>query len=351
MLTAAAGGDVSMETRKLQEVGGGTYTVSIPKEWATEHGLEAGTAVNLYTHLDGSIVVRSRERDDGPLVSARVDVDGGAATATRTLRAAQAVGFERVTLVAREEFDPETTRAVRSLVRRFVGTELVEEGDCEMTVRNLLDASDVSVRQTVVQLQYTALSVHRQATASLVDPDDSVGDRLDERAREAERLGGMVARHFSRALRSLAEVDRLGTSRADLFRYYEVARHLDRIARDGNRLARTAERLDDGASGAVAAELRPVADDARKVVEEAAGAVLERRDARAVHRVLDECDAVRADIDAIETALTADDRGDGPTRQEDVVAVVRTLDALGRTVEAGRAIAEVALRDTLRTAD
>jgi phosphate uptake regulator len=44
-----------METRKLQRVGGGSFTVSVPKEWATEHQLEPRTEVHLYTHRDATV--------------------------------------------------------------------------------------------------------------------------------------------------------------------------------------------------------------------------------------------------------------------------------------------------------
>ena len=47
-----------METRKIQQVGGGTYTVSIPAQWAKEHDIEATSTAYLYTYRDGSLVVR-----------------------------------------------------------------------------------------------------------------------------------------------------------------------------------------------------------------------------------------------------------------------------------------------------
>ena len=40
-----------METRKVQVTGGSTYTVSIPKTWATDNDVEAGTKIEF--HPDG----------------------------------------------------------------------------------------------------------------------------------------------------------------------------------------------------------------------------------------------------------------------------------------------------------
>lgn len=41
-----------VETRKVQVTGGSTYTVSIPKDWATENSVSAGSEVEFYPEGD-----------------------------------------------------------------------------------------------------------------------------------------------------------------------------------------------------------------------------------------------------------------------------------------------------------
>ncbi|MFC6736897.1 AbrB/MazE/SpoVT family DNA-binding domain-containing protein, partial [Halolamina salina] len=74
-----------METRKIQQVGGGTYTVSIPISWAEEHGVEAGETAYLYTHRDGSLIVRWGEREETALGAVDVEAGDADAAADRTL--------------------------------------------------------------------------------------------------------------------------------------------------------------------------------------------------------------------------------------------------------------------------
>lgn len=339
-----------METRKLQEVGGGTYTVSIPKEWATAHGFEAGTAVNLYTHLDGSIVIRSRAKDDGELDGVRLAVDGSdPERVKRTLRAALAVGFERVTLTREGSFTAEERRAVNATVRGLVGTEVIDESDGEITARNLLDASDVSVRQSVVQLEFVALSMHRRATASLVEaPANGTGDvsdQLGEREAEAERLFRMVSRHFSRALVSLEEVDRLQATRPDLFDCYETARHLREVAGEAVAVARAGKQ----SSGPVPDAVHEATEATRSVVEDASNAVLGDGDAETIHRTLDRSAEARAEVDALDAALTDGSTPPLADSVADAVATARILDSLARTLDHGEAVADVAIRALTRS--
>ncbi|MEF8851984.1 MAG: AbrB/MazE/SpoVT family DNA-binding domain-containing protein [Haloarculaceae archaeon] len=375
-----------MKTRKLQQVGGGTYTVSIPKAWADEHALEAGMDLHLYTHADGSIVVRTAERDGDALASATVEVAGDAPELVeRALVAAHAVGFETVTLRPDEAFTREQRRAARSVVRDLVGTDLLVEADDEITVQHLLDASTVSVRQSVVQLQFTALSVHREATAALLEGEVSA-ERARERAAEADRLARMVRRHAARSLTSFAELDRLGVSRTELFDYEATARALRRVAHEAVRTAEAAEGLSGPLPSEVGETVSETAAASRNVVEEATTAVLDGPDATAAHAALDRRDdavtTVTAATDALfdasvtafdgavscpdgvpegdtraatDDATSSDDSAasDGGVTPEDracarAAATGRVLDSVRRTAECGASVADVALQAAVR---
>ncbi|WP_439027816.1 AbrB/MazE/SpoVT family DNA-binding domain-containing protein [Haloarchaeobius sp. DT45] len=338
-----------METRKLQTVGGGTYTVSIPKDWARENALEAGTEVHLFTHADGSIIVRSSDRDNGNLTRASIEIDGDdPELVTRALGAAHAIGFETVTLTPLESFTDEQRRAVRSLVGDLVGTELLVEEPEELTVQNLLDASDVSIRQSVVQLQFVALSVHRTAMRAFTGARDDVHDQLRERGDDVDRLSGMIARHFNRSLISLGEVDRLGISRPEMFDYHDTARQLERVSETGVELARVGDTLPEPVPDEVASDVERLADDARQVVDDATTAVLKGDEVEKAHAALDRRDDTLADIESMEQALFDASLESADLSATESCALVRGLDSLARTAECGGTIADVAVRASTR---
>jgi len=344
-----------METRKLQQVGGGTYTVSIPKDWADDHSLEAGMELYLYTHSDGSIVVRDAETDAGALAAVELVVDGAdPALVERALRSAHAAGFETVTLrpgtgsdggAGSGEFTDEQRRAARSVVRTLVGTDLFVDTAREITVQHLLDAGTVSVRQSVVQLQFSAQSIHEGATDAVLAGDPDAAARLAERRDEADRLCRMVARHFARSLVSFGEVDRLGVSRPDLFDYYVTARALERVADLGIELAGTVDDAGQGLPEEVGESLRETARAAREAVGDATTAVLDGATAPAAQSLLADCHAVVDRADAIEGALVCDHDVTAPT----AVRTVRAVDAVRRTADCGTTVAETALRAAIRS--
>lgn len=338
-----------METRKLQQVGGGTYTVSIPKDWAVNRGLGAGSEVYLFSHDDGSIVIKSNQEDVEPLVGVRIDIDREDPNLVkRVLRAAHVAGFEQVTVHSESKFTDEQRRITRSAKRRLVGFEMVEEGPHEITFQNLLHAPDVSVRQSVVQLQFVSLSVHRRAMAALVVGETIDQDRLRERTEEATRLSRMVARHFSRSLVSMAEVDHLGIGRPNLFDYYVTAEALARICDLSVTVAAATVEFDSPLTADVTESFERTSDIVQQVLDASTTAVLEDSSMDTVCEVLDRCDDA---ADAIETIHwnAFDDHVDGgdPSSRE-VRALTRALDAMTRIVDQTALIAEVALRTSMR---
>ena len=138
-----------METRKVQTVGNGTYTVSLPKEWAESQGVDAGDTVTLHEHIDGVLAVQTRDRtDDGATVAVRIEA-GDATAIERTLHAAYTAGVREVILERDGSFTAEQRRVVDRVARGRIGMSVTEESDTDTTVRMLLNSEEVSVGRDV----------------------------------------------------------------------------------------------------------------------------------------------------------------------------------------------------------
>ena len=334
-----------METRKLQEVGGGTFTVSIPKGWATTQGLEEGMDLRLYTHHDGSLLVRSSDADGGCLDEVTVDIDvDGPAAVRRTIRTAHAAGFETIVLHPAGSFTEAERKAAQATVRELVGTDIVAESETAITIGHLLDASSVSVRQSTVQLQSVAVSLHEDAIEAFLDADDDGHARIRGRADEARRSAEMITRHFSRSLVSHAELDVLDVSRPELFGYYATAERLETVGDRSVRVAGLAEELPEPVPESAAADVRSAADDIGHAVDDAVSALLGADTAKA-RRARERCDAAVERIDAVERTLFD---GSSVESVPTAVALSSALDHLRRTAACGRTVADTAAQAAIR---
>ena len=262
-----------METRKVQLAGGSTYTVSLPKQWASEHHIEAGDQLCLYPHRDGSLEVRSENDWNGErneTTTVRVTIDNRSRTEiAQTVQAFYSVGFDAFTLTVSDPLDHQTPRLVSAATRKLIGLEVVEETERRMTLQILLNSTDVSIRQTVIQLQLVALSMQRDAVTALESGDTDLAKHVIERDDEADPLFRLVDRHFQRALSSLQEIDRLELDRPTLFDYYTTARNLERIADHAEKIAMIATRVETSPE-TVIEDIVAFARRSRDIVEDAA---------------------------------------------------------------------------------
>lgn len=326
-----------MERRKVQQVGGSTYTVSLPKAWAERVGVSAGSTVNIDVHGDDQLVVEPVSSPNGVAASLSLSAgDDSPARLAWTVRAAYSAGVEELVLRASEGFSADQRRAVEQAATGFVGVALTTETETELVVRALLDAAEVSVAQSVRQLRFTALSMHRDATAALIG---TTNPRVEDRREEATRLAAMVDRHFCRGLVRLEEVDALGLSRSELFELRTVAQGLSRVADEAATLATAGGAVDSIPDVVPASALETASREARSVVEQATDVVVGDADASTAMDALDARNAVRAslaDIDDTLAAANADYR------------LGRVVDALDRTATHGGDIAELGLRTTMR---
>jgi phosphate uptake regulator len=329
-----------METRKIQLTGGSTFTVSLPKQWANEHGLESGTQMHLYPHSDGSLLVRPSPTQNGKRET-RVNVDHRSEDdIARTVLAFYAAGFDSFTLAATGGFAVSQRNAITMAASGLVGLEIVSESNAAITLRSLLNTGDVSIRQTVIQLQRITLAMHERAVTAIVDDNEDLATRVRERDDEVDRLFGMVSRHYQRALSDLQEIDQLGIDRPTIADYYTTARQLERVGDHAEKIAVIAHRL-DAPSVEIVDDIDTVAREAREIVTDASSVLLGGTDVDMAYRALDARDSLTEELDQLDRRLYD---GDSPDRY----LLGLLLDSVRRTSEYGGNIAETMIQAAAR---
>jgi phosphate uptake regulator len=323
-----------METRKVQLAGNSTYTISLPKTWAVEQGIETGQPLRLRPG-DGRLVLELDR--DGESSTPTVDVTDASPTEVRdTVRAMYTLGYDGFDL--RVEGGPSTAvrRAVSESAAELAGLEVEREDGATIRCRDLLDTSALSVPRVVSRLEFAALSAHRGATGALVDGGADRTphvERVERHARDASAQAALVERCLRRALADVGVLDRLGSGRATLLEHFRVAGELERVGS----LAADLVRATDARPPSVTPPdgFTECAQRTRLSIEHATDAVLSDvppAEAREVHRETRRCaEAVRS--------LAAD--------VPDSRTWFRALCTLERTADCGTTLGTHALRSAL----
>jgi phosphate uptake regulator len=324
-------------SRKVQSVGGSSFTVSLPKGWATNHGLEAGNEVYLYPHEDGTLILRTCERtagDDAPEISV------GELSSEKlpwVVYALYVAGEDRFTLRTDDRFTSAERRTITDAGNDLVGLEVADESTERVTFRSMRRSQRLSIGQTVLNLRYVALSMHRNATNALLDADADRAEEVLRQPEDVDRQFALVSRCVERRVSLPRGPNRPDLDRRTALDYYAIARELDGISSCAERIAAVASELDAPPSESLESELADYARRSRRVVEQAVEATINGRPPETAYEALDRCEELRSDLDLLDPPAVESD-------EMDSYYVALLLDALDRTADHGGSIAERALK-------
>jgi phosphate uptake regulator len=325
-----------METRKVQVTGGSTYTVSLPKTWATENGVSGGSVVEFYPEDDALLLTprREDEKTEGTLDITTLEGE----ELTRAVITMYVSGFDVITLeTARVTADQR--RTIREAAQGLVGLEVIGETSERVRLQDLLDSSELSLHSAITRMRLVATTMLGDAVTALVDDDDDLATDVVQRDDDVDRLWAMVSRVFRSVLRDPGAAAEIGQNRESCFDYHSSARQLERIADHSAKIAHHSlelERIPDDAAEALH-DLQAVAEE---VIDMAMDALLEE----------DTEKATRLANDARQRVEVADERArevdalirDLDPQQAQLLGLV--VDSLNRSADYGGNIAETALQ-------
>lgn len=333
-----------METRKVQLSGGTTYTISLPKEWAQEHGIDAGSVLALHPNGDSSLLVEATMDRATEERAVTVDVSTATDNALRQrVLALHAVGFDSVTLADSTGHGSDRRQLVEETLQELSGFELLEASGHRIRLTNLIDAENVDVRKSVLRLRLVMLAMHRDAISAVIEEDEALARRVVSRDSETDKLFAMVTRHFRRSLTDLHEVEKLAYSRDELFEYYYAARQFERIADHAEKIAKFTLEPDASIPEGYAEELSDLGDATRSIIDDAADAILTDADIETANTALAKHERLEDRLEKLDRNLYEHDV------PSEAYVLGLLLDSLRRSAEYGVNVASVAIQQITRT--
>ncbi|WP_423750622.1 PhoU domain-containing protein [Salinirarus marinus] len=331
-----------VETRKVQVTGGSTYTVSIPKEWATANGVSAGSVVEFYPEDDSLFMTPKTEDDRTEGTLDVTDLNGD--ELMRAVMTMYVSGFDIIALEA-PRITTAQRRTIRQATQSLVGLEVLEETRDRVVIRDLLDSSELSIHNAVTRMRLIALSMLEDAVTALIDLDEDMARDVIQRDDDVDRLWMVVSRIFRATLRSPRAAEELGLPREVCFDYQSAARQLERIADHASKIAHLSLNFEDPVPEDVVDALEELHADAATVVDTAMDALFMDDSNEATQQANEARESVQ-DIDAHARSIDELLRDLDPARAQLLGLIV---DSLSRSADYGGNVAETALQKAAPT--
>ena len=321
----------------MQVTGGSTYTVSLPKDWATANDVEAGSVVEFHSEEDLLLLSprREEERTEGTL-----DITGleDEHELTRAVMTMYVSGFAVIRLET-TRITAAQRRVIREATQGLVGLEVIEETSERVVLRDLLDSSELSVHNAITRMRLVSLTMLEDAVEALIEHDDDLAQDVMERDDDVDRLWYMVSRVFRTVLRNPTAATEIGFPRDTCFDFQSSARQLERVADHATKIADLALELEEVPDSAVG-PLRALHEEAATVPEMAMDALLTDDPEEAT----DLATSARARIDDVDGKAREVDKEIRELDPGTAQGLGLVVDSLSRTADYGGNIAENALQ-------
>jgi phosphate uptake regulator len=264
-----------MEYRRLQMSKGGSFLLSLPKDWVQKRGLKGGDFLWLAEGESGSLNIRSegaREQERGMTAVVKEDE-----RIERQIRSNYLNGTDTIIIDLGRRMTPVIRDQVKTAIHKLIGLEIVEEEATTMTIQCLLQPTSMPIKSTLRRAYTIAAGMHKEAQQALEHGDMELAEAVSKRDDEVDRLYFLMVRQLRLALRSGDVAEKLGVSPAECLDLRMAAKYVETIADYSGAIADTVSRISkEGVDRELMGALLGLSSTAFKIHEAAAQALFKQ---------------------------------------------------------------------------
>jgi len=229
-----------MEIRRLQKIKGGSFTLSLPKNWVEKRKLKSGEQMAVLEEENGSIRIFPVEMPLEKPLEITLELED-----YPTLRALEysvgtyyIQGTNKITIISKRTISAEHKRRLKLLRMELPGMEVAQEEANKLSFQVLIDPSIFSLESLIEKTSSFSLHLQEDAVKSLIEYDFQLAAEALERSKEARRHYRMTIRQVALASLSKSIAKKVGVkSCRECITFALVARDLDRIAYHSSSIA------------------------------------------------------------------------------------------------------------------
>jgi len=234
-----------MEIRKVQVTGGSSFVITLPKEWAESQHIRKNDPLGLVAQPDGTLLV-TRDITEGLFQREKtfdVSTIHEPRLLFRMLIGSYIAGYTLITIRAKTRLPASVRMVVRDFTQMTIGTEVVEETDTTIILKDLLNPAEMPFENTIKRMFVIVKNMHIDAMTALETENQKLADDVIARDNDVDRLHWLIARQTNIVLKNAGLARRMGVSTSRVVNTYIISRIIERIGDHAVRLTETIKKI------------------------------------------------------------------------------------------------------------
>ena len=235
-----------IETRKVQQTGGSSFIISLPKAWINKHGIEKNETLGILSQPDGNLLITPQIDTEKILKIKEIMVDDFKDNnfLFRSLIGAYIMGFSKIIIKSSKKFEPFIRDSITNFTQIAIGPEIVEESNNIIVIKDLLNPKEMPFEKTIRRMYILVHDMHFDAIKAFETGDKELAKEVIKRDNNVDRLLWLIGRQSHVVLRDIILCQKMGITLEQASHYHSMSKFLERIGDHAVRIAKNVLLID-----------------------------------------------------------------------------------------------------------
>ncbi|MEM3398488.1 MAG: phosphate uptake regulator PhoU [Nitrososphaerota archaeon] len=181
--------------RRIQQVGEGTYSITLPKHWIVEKGLKKGDLLTVIEESDGSLKIQPPVKFQKEL-SATINAElcTSSVQLTRMIIGCYVQGYDVVKIQSMKGFTGEQLEEISKTIDRLPAFEIVEHNPQRIVIQSFIDPGRFPIEGLLKRFQVMVSSMLSQLADLLSMGDENIIKSIEKQEERVDELYFLIVR-------------------------------------------------------------------------------------------------------------------------------------------------------------
>ncbi len=212
-------------------MGGATFLISLPKEWARSASLRKGSLLSIESSGDGGLLIYPVENSINSRQEKEIVIDYpskfGIPSLSGEITGAYLLGYDLIKIKGKYRISSLDRETAISAIKKLIGLEVVEEDALSITCQFLVDNTAVEPSKIFRRISTIVRAMVSDTIKQFASQESNLFESVSERDDEVDRLHFLIVRLIRTAVSDPRAAAKFGLNSIDCLDYRVAASLLE----------------------------------------------------------------------------------------------------------------------------
>jgi len=235
-----------MEIRRIQKTGGGSYVITLPKEWIKSLGIKEKDQIFIMAQPDQSLILSAKSLNKSPEKREKLfnideigeEGNGRKSILYRMLIGAYIMGYDNYKIYSSGKLSASAIKTVNDFVTAALGPVIDEQTKNMIILKDILNPMEMPYENNIRRMHVIIKTMHEDLMDAFLKKNEDVIHEIIERDKQINQRNWLISRETFMILRDVILAQKMKVTLEDAHHFFLISRQLERIGDHARIIAR-----------------------------------------------------------------------------------------------------------------